>query len=506
MADGTGTAPVPRVPSNRGHGHGRQPYSLVQHCAHLSGLEMAFDATSIPEWDCALATYPPQTMPRYISVAISRIWAAPAVATFISGILPNATVDCYPYDDGHGLEEEEMYGAKQKAKPPQYHLKRDQIPEEHKGLKESIFLHGYILYGVCRSDIAPPLPTPVLLAAFDQRYEPGYLTTLEDKLRRAKKDEDGATAMVTLLRAQATTDQVENSHIAKKILSIGVSFLTGIFSQLLAAGFEQWCPDLLGPPDSVYNQAHEIIFIQTFKSAANSFAYRLLEPTPSGVNNHTLVTDLYRSFIFAYMRAKSKVDTNEPGKLGKTRKTTMRLDAVFGFLAEKRLKYAIEDKLPNRVLGLLTELECHSDDEYTTDAQGNAICIVNAKESRSGSASSFIQQLEVKRIKFARAAKGKKRTAIQERTRVYIPSPPESDISFQLPVKAPIDWFHPDTYNDLPAQTPGLEEMDKAAFMAKYGNDVLNLYNIPTKEEMAEAGNEGYEEDEVDDMMDEEST
>ncbi|KAJ6523254.1 hypothetical protein DFH09DRAFT_1096750 [Mycena vulgaris] len=83
--------------------------SLAQHCAHLTDLQMNFDATPIPEWGCALATYQPQTILRHISVAISRIWTAAAVTAFISRISPNATVDCYPSGGDRELEEAEMY-------------------------------------------------------------------------------------------------------------------------------------------------------------------------------------------------------------------------------------------------------------------------------------------------------------------------------------------------------------------------------------------------------------
>lgn len=92
-------------------------------------------------------------------------------------------------------------------------------------------------------------------------------------------------------------------------------FLIKIFSGVLSAGLEVWCPDLLSPPDSIYNQVHEIVFTQTFKSVAASFAYRFLEPTPSGVNNPALLTDLFLTFGFSYMRNKVKVESREPGKL-----------------------------------------------------------------------------------------------------------------------------------------------------------------------------------------------
>ncbi|KAJ7150884.1 hypothetical protein C8R43DRAFT_1127808 [Mycena crocata] len=416
-------------------------------------------------------------------------------------------------------------GPKKPAKVPQYHLKKDQIPEGQKGTKDCVFLHGYILYGITRSDSPPPLPTTELLNAFKERYQPGFLAALEDKLRKPSTPHEGASHMVQLLRDQATNDVALGSRIAKNVLRIGDIYLTTIFSGLLSAGFTRWCPDILSPPDTVYNQAHEIIFIQTFKAVASSFAYRILGPIPSGIDNHTLIVDFARSFQYSYMLRKAMTDLKTPGKLEKN-KDENNASRRRTRIVEKRLAYAAIDKLPARLCAMFAEPECNSDDESGTDEKGDRVLVVNSKGPRSLSANSFTEKFEFKRVKHVKGVKGKKRSNLTETPRIRDPSRDfESDISFQLPKRAPIDWFAPEIYNDLPAETryklakngvalPLLEHhdkrdwkiMNKATFMKTYGNDVLKLYDIPTAEEMAEAGNEGWEgesEGEVNDMMDE---
>ncbi|KAJ6517774.1 hypothetical protein DFH09DRAFT_1098676 [Mycena vulgaris] len=363
-----------------------------------------------------------------------------------------------PADDPSGAKKSRRGKAKTKAKISEYHVKRDEIPEEYKGTKECIHLHGYILYGICASDIAPPLPTPAHFEAFNQRFEPGFLEALKAKLTKPLAPNEEAAAMVKQLRDQAESELKRGSHIAKAILRIKDNFLTDIFSAVLTAGLIHWCPDLMSPSDKVYNKAHALIFIETFKSVAGSFAYRQLAPIPSG-------------------------------------------------MCDKRVEYALHDKQPDRVISMLSDPRCHSDDESGTDDNGNRVFLISKKSARSVSAAAFTHHLEAKRIRFVRGTKGKKRQNI-------------SDISFELPEAAPIDWFDPDTYNDLPAQTrfdifkkgvalplvqhhqnPDWKMMDKATFMTKYGNEVLKQYRIPTPAEMEEAGNAGWEEDEVDDMM-----
>lgn len=124
--------------------------------------------------------------------------------------------------------------------------------------------------------------------------------------------------MVSLLRAQAQVDSNRGSMIAKNILRVNDSFLTTIFSMLLTCGLTQWCPDVASPPDTLYNMAHELIFVESYKAVAGSFAYRHMSPTPAGTDNHAFITDVYHSFAFDYMRGKARVEKQEPGKLSQS--------------------------------------------------------------------------------------------------------------------------------------------------------------------------------------------
>lgn len=189
-------------------------------------------------------------------------------------------------------------------------------------------------------------------------------------------------------------------------------------------------------------------------------------------------------------------------------------------LSRVRVKAANDDKLPERVVRLMKDPRCNSDDESGVEEDGTLIYAINQKTPRSVSATSFIRSVDAKRLKFTRGKKGKK----HERTRMVVPNPNETEMSFQLPDAVPIDWFDPAYFNDLPAKTrfdyskngvalplpqhhqnKDWKTMDKNTFMQKYGNDVLQLYDIPTSDEMEGKGNDGWaSEEEADDeeMMD----
>ncbi|KAJ7846584.1 hypothetical protein B0H14DRAFT_3867673 [Mycena olivaceomarginata] len=341
------------------------------------------------------------------------------------------------------------------------------------------------------------MPTPAILATFDQRWEPGA----------------GASATHPLQLWRAEKDAAKGSNIAKDILEVKDTFLTIIFSRVLVAGLTHWCPDLMGPSDSPYNQVHKTVYLETFRLVAGSFSYYFLAPSAAGVDNPILICDIFCSFTLLYTKHKAKVGLRQPGKLalnkadnnsGKHRKC----------LTEKRIVFARKDKLPDHVVALIANEFCNSDDESDTDDAGKKIYTVNAKGIRSVSATTFVHQLEVRRLKTDAREKGKKKINVVERTRIRVANPAESDLSFQMPKKVPIDYFTPSEFNDFPAETrfkyaqygvtlllvvhhgnTDWKTMDRETYMTKYGNEVLKQYNILTEEVMAQQGNNGWSDD-----------
>ncbi|KAF8175304.1 hypothetical protein K438DRAFT_1458087, partial [Mycena galopus ATCC 62051] len=181
------------------------------------------------------------------------------------------------------------------------------------------YLHGYILLGVVRSDVPPPKPPAGAITSFERRWKPDFFEKLRDTLRTTSSSTTGAARMVTQLREDAKVQADQGSNIAKDILKVKETFLIKLYGLVLTAGLDAWRPDIMGPPDSLYNQAHEIVYFESFRLLAGSFAYVFLAPTASGVNNATLIQDIGRAFLFSYMKHKAQVDRKEPGKLADNR-------------------------------------------------------------------------------------------------------------------------------------------------------------------------------------------
>ncbi|KAJ6474507.1 hypothetical protein DFH09DRAFT_1472995 [Mycena vulgaris] len=400
-----------------------------------------------------------------------------------------------PLDDPTGGKKSRRAKPQAAVKAPQYHIKKNQIPEEQKGTKDCIYIHGYILYCVVSSRVPPPALTADQLNVFEECYAPGFLSILETNLRKTSTSTVGAVLMAKELRKKAEDAVKHGSTIAKHILRIHETFIIEIYSGVLCAGLTAWRPNFSSPPDTPYNKAHSLVLVETFKSVASSFTYRELAPMSSGINNHALITDLYHSYVFHYMKHKARIEGKETGKLEKIQDDS-NISRRCVRLTDKRVDFGTLDKLPARVISLFSDPRCNSDDESGSDADHQHIFLVNKKDI----------------LNLIGLPEAKKCSNLAERTRVRRPNTTESGISFQLPPSDPIDSLDPETYNDLAAQTrfnyfqngvalPLVEHhnktdwmtMDKPTFMEKYGNNVLKLYNIPTEEERAEAGNMGWD-------------
>lgn len=155
-----------------------------------------------------------------------------------------------------------------------------------------------------------------------------------------------------------------------------------------------------------------------------------------------------------------------------------------------------------RVKMLADSNECTSDDER--DASGDLH--IFAKRARNPHVTDFYRAMDKQRVDGIPALRGQRRRRPDRR----IPHPlnNQSEISQRLPEYCPLDWFDPDYFNsldisirmlyigcpialplaaDVTASPSGWDwkAMEEKEFMKKYGNKVRELYNIPTREEIA---------------------
>ncbi|KAJ7016342.1 hypothetical protein C8F04DRAFT_981917 [Mycena alexandri] len=230
-----------------------------------------------------------------------------------------------------------------------------------------------------------------------------------------------------------------------------------MFTAVANAGLPWFKPDVFGNAESLYNLTHEHVFVHSFRVVGTLFGYSgMYDIKMALVRDDAFVRRFYRSFVYGYMKDQAGIEGRRPGQ------------------------------------------DCHSDDEG-----GN---VARKKPGRDTAVHSFFDVLTRRRDD--RMAKPRARE--QQRA-------PASDLSRALPTQVPIDYFSPDFFNNMTVRERASyakngialptedhcrtwdaiqkwKGLNKAAFMAQYGNAKLLLYSLPTPEELEQLR--------VDDLMD----
>ncbi|KAJ6453303.1 hypothetical protein C8R47DRAFT_1083462 [Mycena vitilis] len=335
----------------------------------------------------------------------------------------------------------------------QYHLTREDVGED-KDVKKGFETHIRALAGLTKSSQVPHDPSDDLRTYFNRRWGPAsVLHELKARLRDTPSNTDGVKMADELRR----TVNIERSDIARNIARLKDRPLRIMFCGVVAAGLKKWCPDILGSPDSMYNQVHEMVAIETFQVVAAAFGYVHMNVDLSKVQNDMLLKDLYQSFVFSYLKGLVLKEMKKPGAVAKG----ITDSNIYRRRLASRSAFQLELSI------LLPSVECHSDDEGPNPNPADArhgIFYINEKEARNPYITDF------------RDWTG--HYLWDERNRQY--SPTHAKIALPLPTHWDEDW----------------RSLSEADFMEKYGNEVRDLYDLPTDSDIEED-----DEEEVDEMM-----
>ncbi|KAJ6560756.1 hypothetical protein DFH09DRAFT_865099, partial [Mycena vulgaris] len=277
---------------------------------------------------------------------------------------------------------------------------------------------------------------------YDKRFDHvedirAHMRDLVDESRTAIH---AATQLATKLKRDARRI---SGPIANDIGRIPEQHLASVFTMILKAGLKGFCPDVDGPVHSKYNQFHRHLAVSGFQFLAELFALAALEVDVRVAANTELLGDMYDNYTYGTLARGTKQERRRPGSL------------------KVSLKNGVESKALTRVDQSLRQPK--------------------------------------KRVRGD-------------------PLAPASEIGMILPLGVPIDFFTPEFYNALtvkeraryantgvafPLADFAFDEvheewktMGKKEFMAMYGDDVLDRYDVPTPEEIAAIPDSDAEDDE----------
>ncbi|KAJ7882390.1 hypothetical protein B0H14DRAFT_3433500 [Mycena olivaceomarginata] len=339
------------------------------------------------------------------------------------------------------------------------------------------------------------------------------LAELKAKIRAAQSFNEG----VNMAQALHRTVNIHRTPIAKNIGRIKDSFLCTMFSAVAVAGLQNFCPDVLGSSDSLYNRVHQMVAVQSFQVVAAGWGYAHLKVDLDKVENKGLLEQFWESFVFSYLANLARKEMRKgPGAVAAAiaDSNVYRRRQELGL---HRKDFLVAELLPAHTIRILEDVECHSDDEGPVANPAdprNPKYNINKKTARNPYITDFFRELDQRRFNAADGL-GKAQYLVKERNRVYTEADAkDTKISRRFPPDATVDWFDPEYFNKLPVSIRALyrdagvalplparaqenwQKLSEDDFMAEYGDEVLGLYSFPTDSDM-----ERGDEDEVDDMM-----
>ncbi|KAJ6572610.1 hypothetical protein B0H10DRAFT_2237475 [Mycena sp. CBHHK59/15] len=217
------------------------------------------------------------------------------------------------------------------------------------------------------------------------------------------------------------------------------------------------------------------------------------------VDDHILHTIFSASYLFHYLKEQLQKELKTPGKVAEgaeNREIYRRRTA----LTNNRYDSVRKQGFRRLVGRLVAEEACNSDDEPVKLNNGKWVYYRQAKRPRNPYVTSFCRWVDEQIEKVAKA-KGRRPKCDREEA-------PEGTQRFFNSLPANMRAEYRDNGIALPASEhcnkPDWKTMSDAVFMAKYGNEVLKNYNLPTDAELAQieqnmADNDGSDGDNEDD-------
>ncbi|KAG6834155.1 hypothetical protein H0H93_011515 [Arthromyces matolae] len=388
-----------------------------------------------------------------------------------------------------------------------HHIKKGTLPDDLEGFKSAFECHIRLLWNVITNTDIPISPSENLIEDFEKRFTSshnvhGILHGFENNAAYRGSD---AAVLQSLRELRRKCSAEGTSRTAKNISRVPENALRIIFGTVHSFGLAAWRPDIVcGSVTSIYNEAHEAIAIWTFEKAAALFAYTHFQPNLTYLQDAALMQRLYRNFVWSYIKGIVDKEAKEPG----SHKRAVQENRAYKNrqeLAFRRLAFLKREGFNARILSLVESPECVSDSE---DNPAGGFWIMR-KKARNPTITHFFRQLDQERKKVPLFRK--QRQHYSEASREPHPENLESRISERIPSDCPLDWFDPNYFNSLPLQIraqfvnspialPCAEDinneelhksvgdyrtMDYETFMQNFGNRVLEMYNVPTAEEIA---------------------
>jgi hypothetical protein len=174
-------------------------------------------------------------------------------------------------------------------------------------IQAALYLHLRILWLLLLPNAVPQLPSRDSLAAFKSRY------TSDTQILAAR---EGPTLISEASVRVARLSQLPNAGKHATDAALVEAFVIDYIATYCAKfGLTEWAPDLRDTPYSLYNSAHRIIAIDTFRQAMAARAYSHMGPNQDFLHDTALLMRVYDHFVHHFQLQRFKKEGKIPGSV-----------------------------------------------------------------------------------------------------------------------------------------------------------------------------------------------
>ncbi|MBW0506695.1 hypothetical protein O181_046410 [Austropuccinia psidii MF-1] len=339
-----------------------------------------------------------------------------------------------------------------------HQIRKDEFPPDFKSVKDALFNHIRLLWGLIEQNSVPEAPDPKVLKRFESRFE--TVAELEAHAANPNANVFVANADIQTLNS----GRAGRIKLGQGMLQLEDSDIRYIHGYLGKLGIDCWGPNLEESSESLWNSACRISAINMFRQMAASGVYQNSSLNHGYVNNVMLLIQAYNHYVHYLLEDRFKKEIKEIGKHVKT-KLANKNQKNRDQLRDRREKFAVANNFPKRYRNIIANIHSHSDDEV--DGKGNFQ--IKTLPYRSNTANIFFRRLD-EQMKAVDDALG-----ITSKARIRkLPKVPQITNFPKAPIGLPLDFYSKKWLSTLPVSQQRLS----VAFLPDPSKSLLPPQNI----------------------------
>ncbi|KAG7093220.1 hypothetical protein E1B28_006906 [Marasmius oreades] len=328
---------------------------------------------------------------------------------------------------GTGKRSETLSNKVTKKSPGEpYRLVKEDLDYNQKKLLVCLFLWVRILWGLLTVDQCPTIPLPADLDVFDSRFS--TKREVEQARSSAPLIDPRLVSLTSRVELIARRRKNSTSVHATTIPETNFDHMRVLLSQF---GLKHWRVHLASTPDSLYNKACELIVLDSFRQAILSGAFKHMDYPSKLASSRDLHQRLYYHVVFHYFYGIWTSEQSSPGR-NRTRNET-------NAIIKNRLRFLVDNGYPERYQ-ILADPKATSDDEYDPSTEEFE---VKKRPERSQAAVIWYRHLDEVMGLGGQFKRSKRRPQ-------HAPLVQKPTVLQMYPTGMPLDYFHPEYYNQLP--------------------------------------------------------